>query len=84
MFRQDGPFSVASGPDGGFWVKIHPPKQNMFLNRDLVSKTLRNVVNNVTGYGDPYVKEKILSILFQRISAMTSLSSKGKIENTQN
>jgi hypothetical protein len=67
--------SITSDANGGFILRVLPPKTNMFVEKNDVLQALSRAVRNVSGYGDTVVKERVFSILSQRISAMVTMSS---------
>ncbi len=66
---------ITSDANGGFILRIFPPKTNIFVEKNEVLQALSRAVRNVSGYGDAIVKERVFSILSQRISAMVTMSS---------
>eukprot|EP00961_Rhodomonas_salina_P291809 3932346-Rhodomonas_salina.3 len=70
---EGAPCNISSGPDGGFVLRIPPPVQNIFTDKTEVCNCLKHAIHNASGYGDKQIKEKVLSILFQRISALATI-----------
>jgi hypothetical protein len=79
--KQTVPCNISSGHDGGFLLRIPPPPQHVFVEKAQVSLCLTRAIHGANGYGDDSIKEKVLAILFQRISALAVIPSVAKPRN---
>lgn len=71
--RGDIPTSVTSGSDGGFMLRFSPPSTPLLVDKQEVSNALANMIVGSSGYGDSDVKNKIVFILYQRITAHSTM-----------
>lgn len=67
------PCSVMSGSVGGFMLKLNPPHQQIMVDKKKISEALVQAIKGVSGYGDMEMKERVISILFQRITALATM-----------
>ena len=67
------PCSVMSGSVGGFMLKLTPPHQQIMVDKKKISEALVHAIQGVSGYGDVEMKERVISILFQRITALAAM-----------
>jgi len=65
--------TFSSGSDGGFVMRVPVPHPQVFIDKTAVSNCLAGAIFNASGYGGPEVKKTVLSILFQRITALASM-----------
>lgn len=62
---------ISSDASGGFSVQFPQPTTHTFLNKTEVMDRLSRAVNSTSGYKDGDAKERVFSILSQRIGALT-------------
>eukprot|EP00961_Rhodomonas_salina_P090207 1213268-Rhodomonas_salina.1 len=78
--RQGVSSTITSDANGGFLVRLPVPATNIFVDRNAVMQHLANAIHSTPGYGDKDVKDRVFSVLSQRISALTTVPTTKKIE----